>query len=309
MNKLTLFVDGQHVPFQSASLSFSLEQLAHTFSATIPDIDIDDPLPVQFKLNNQVIFTGQIDSASDDFSGSEDKVSINGRSKSANLIDSRIKVDAIYNQRFDQLLNLIVSDFGLGVKNNLPSVMPLPLVPEFQINAESPVANLAQIAKQQNLMLIEQNGVLVIEQPGQFTEKNIQLKMGVNTKDLRIKKNWANQFYHYEIQGAWDDAEATVFDKSITPCRKKIIIADKLQDEASCRTRALYERNIAISKGLHASATLPGLYSELTGFALNKLISVQKRTFKENLLIKTVNLSVSETSESTREELFRPFGA
>ncbi|WP_028864306.1 hypothetical protein [Psychromonas aquimarina] len=309
MSELTLFIDSRQVPFQSASLSFSLERLAHTFSVTIPYIEINQPLPVEFKLDNQVIFTGRIDSVSDDVSGSEDKVSISGRSISADLIDSRIKIDAIYNQRLDQLLESIVSDFGLGVKNNLPSMMPLPLVPEFQINAESPVANLAQIAKQQNLMLIEQNGVLVIEQPGQFTERNIKLAMGENTLNISIKKSWAEQFFHYEIQGAWDGAEATVFNKSITRCRQKVIIADKLQDEASCRTRALYERNMAIAKGLHVSATLPGLFPELTGFALNKLISVQKRQFKENLLIKTVNISVNESSEKTSLELFRPFGA
>lgn len=309
MSKLMLFIDGLRVPFQSASLSFSLEQLAHTFSATIPNIEINKPLPVQFKLHNTVIFSGQIDSASEDISGTADKVQISGRSKSANLIDSRIKINAIYNQRFDQLLESIVSDFGLGVQNNLPAFMPLPLVPEFQINAESPVANLAQIAKQQNLMLIEQNGVIVIERPGEFKEKNIQLKMGVNTQSLSIQKNWANQFYHYEIQGAWDGAEATVLDESISCCRKKVIIADKLQDEASCQTRALYERNIAIAKGLHASATLPGLYPELTGAALNKLLSVQKNNFKEDLLVKTVNINVSETAETTKVELFRAFGA
>jgi len=309
MSKLSLFIDGQYVPFQSAALSFSIEQLAHTFSATIPDIDISDPLPVEFKLNNAVIFSGQIDSSSDDVSSGEDKVSISGRSKSANLIDSRIKIDAIYGQRLDQLLARIVGDFGLSVKNNLPSFMPLPLVPEFQINAESPVANLVQIAKQQNLILIEQNGVIVIERPGEFTEKNIQLKMGINTQNLSIKRNWANQFYHYEIQSSQEvEAEAIVLHKGIATCRKKVIIADKLQDAASCRTRALYERNIAIAKGLHASATLPGLYSELTGFALNKLMSVQGKKFKESLLVKTVSISVSETSESTSVELFRPFG-
>ncbi len=309
MNKLILFVNGEQCAFQRASLSFSLDRLAHTFSATIHDININQPLPVEFKLNNKLIFVGQIDSVSDDISATEDKVSINGRSKSADLIDSRIKIDAIYNQQFDQLLDHIISDFGLSVKNNLPSSVSLPLVPEFQINAESPVANLAQIAKQQNLILIEKNGVIVIERPGEFKEENITLKMGVNTKDLTIQKNWANQFYHYEIQGAWDGAEAIVTNDKIAQCRKKIIIADKLQDEASCQTRALYERNIAIAKGLHGSATLPGLYVELTGAALNKLINVQKKNFNEDLLIKTVTLSVSETSTSTKVELFRPFGA
>lgn len=309
MNKLTLFIDAQKVPFISAFLSFSLEQLAHTFNASIPYVEIDEPLPVEFKLNNKSIFTGQIDTAGEDISGEGENTTITGRSLSANLIDSRIKTDATYNQTFEQILKSIVSEYGLGVLNNVPATTPLPLIPEFQINAESPVANLAQIAKQQNLMLIERNGVIVIEKPGQFIEKNIQLKLGVNCETISIKKNFAGRFNTYEIQSAYDNnAEATATDSAIIACRKKVIIADKLQDAASCKTRAEYEKNIAIAKGLNASASLPDIFPELTGDTLNKTISVEKKTFKENLLIKSINISAESSSQSTSLELFRPFG-
>jgi prophage tail gpP-like protein len=306
MAELTLYINNQRVLFTQASVTFSFEQLAHSFSATIPALNVTQPLPVVFKLDGKPLFNGQIDSAGDDVNSSSDKTVITGRSLSANIIDSRIKLDAIYNQRFDQLLNIIVSPFGLNVRSDTTQ---LPEIPEFQINAESPVANLAQIAKQQNLMLIERNGDIVIQQPGQHHEQNIVLAVGHNVQSLSIKRSFQNQFYRYEIQGAWDDAFAVVNDETVNTCRTKVIIADKLQNAESCKTRALYEKNLAIAKGLHATATLPGLHPLLTGETINKTISVKnsKKQFNETLLVKSISLSVNDKSENTTVELFRPF--
>lgn len=171
MNELKLKIDGKTVPFEKADLTFSIEQLAHTFKCTINHKYIDKPLPVQFYLNEQLIFKGQIDSTN---SNANKTIDLAGRSLSAHLIDSRIKLNAIYNQRFDDLLTQVVKEFGLSVKNNVTN--PLPLIAEFQINAESPLQNLAQIAKQQNLILLEKNGVIQIERPGQADITNFYYK-------------------------------------------------------------------------------------------------------------------------------------
>lgn len=308
MPKLTLHINQQAVPFSQANVTFSIEQLAHRFSVTLPNLIVNSPLPVQFKLDGALIFNGQIDSAGDDVNSSSDQTVITGRSLSANLIDSRIKLNAIYNQRFDQLLSLVVSPFGLNVRDE---VGQLPEIPEFQINAESPLANLAQIAKQQNLMLIEDNGDIVIQQPGQHHEQRLILAVGKNVSSLSIKRNFQQQFYRYEIQGAWDDAFAVINDTSVNSQRIKVIIADKLQHVAACQTRALYEKNMAIAKGLHASATLPGLHPLLTGKSINKTLRVQhsRKQFDETLVIKSISLSVNDKSESTQIDMFRPFGA
>jgi len=304
MPNLTLHINKQQVPFTQVNITFSIEQLAHTFSATISNANINSPLPVQFKLNGAVIFSGQIDSAGDDVNGTSDQMSISGRSLSANLIDSRIKLDAIYNQRFDQLLERVVSDFGLSVRNDAGE---LPEIPEFQINAESPLDNLAQVAKQQNLMLIEDNGYIVIQRPGQNYEQNTVLEVGTNLDSLNVTRNFKDQFYRYEIQGAWDDAFAAVNDESVNTSRVKVIIADKLQDEASCQTRAQYEKNIAIAKGLYATAVLSGLHIALTGTAINKTITVKnpKKEFNETLLIKSISISANDKSENTSVEMFK----
>ncbi len=304
MNKLLMVMDGRQIAFESATVTFSIEQLAHTFNCSIPYERIDSPLPVQFYLNDRLIFTGQIDSAG---STSQKQLNVSGRSLSANLIDSRIKLDAIYNQKFDALLSIIVKDFGLGVKNNVKT--DLPLIPEFQINAESPLQNLAQIAKQQNLILLEQNGIIQIEKPGQAVIENMLLEEGTNLQELSIQTNFANQFYHYEIQGAWDGAEAVVTYAPANTCRKKVIIADKLQDQASCQSRAEYERDLAIAKGLTLSGVVPGLHKELSNQTINKIIQVKsaERNFNESLLIKSISLTANPNSAQTAIELFRPF--
>lgn len=307
MSDLTLHINNKKVRYSQASIVFSIEQLAHSFNATIPNVDIKEPLPVQFKLGGEVIFTGQIDAAGNDVNSSSDQIKITGRSLSANLIDSRIKLDAIYNQTFDKLMNMVVGSFGLGVRNEAGI---LPEVPEFQINAESPLENLSQIAKQQNLMLIEDSGDIVIQKPSQHHEQNTVLEVGNNIESLNITRNFKDQFNTYEIQGGWDDAFAIATDSSVNSSRIKVIIADKLQDSASCKTRAEYEKNIAIAKGLHASTNLAGLHKALTGKAINKTIAVKnsKKNFSETLLIKTISITVSDKSESTSVEMFRAFG-
>lgn len=307
MPNLTMHINDNNVHYSQASLVFSIEQLAHTFSATIHNIDISEPLPVQFKLDGEMIFNGQIDSAGDDVNSSSNQVKVSGRSLSANLIDSRIKLDAIYNQRFDQLLKIVVSQFGLSVRDDVGGLAE---IPEFQINAESALDNLAQIAKQQNLMLIEENAVIVIQRPGQHNEQKTVLEVGVNVETLNVIRNFKDQFHKYEIQGAWDEAQGTAIDSSVNSSRIKVIIADKLQDEKSCNSRAEYEKNLAIAKGLHATVSLPGLHKALTGSAINKTIKVKdnKKTFDETLLIKNISISVNDKSEKTSVELFRDFG-
>lgn len=306
-SKLTLKISGQQTHFFTANINFSLEQLAHTFEATIVYQKITAPLPVEWLLNGQPIFDGQIDSSSESSTDSGSVLKIIGRSQTANFIDSRIKTDAVYNQSFDALLAGLFAAYGLTVQNNVKTeIQP---ITEFQLNAESPLNGISQLAKHRNLMLIERVGKVLIERPGQFQITGLALEEGLNLESIDINRNWAQQYAHYEIQGGWDDAQAVVTDSNVNPNRKCVIIADKLQDQQACQDRAEYEKNLAIAKSLTVSSKLPGLHPELTGAAINKVIAVRSkpRSFSENLLIKGVVLEVTESQETTKVDLFRPF--
>lgn len=307
MAKLTLFIDGKKHPYSKATVTMSIEQLAHTFDCDITPLPITRSLDVEFKLDNETLFKGTID-GTDTITSSKNKgLRIFGRSQTANMIDSKIKMDAVYNQTLFELIKSIAGKFGLGAKNNVTT--KLAEVPEFQINAESPVSNLAQIVRQQNLMIYESNGSIVIEKPGQFEIKNIRLEDGKNLTGFSIQRNWSDLFYHIEVQGAYDDTEATITYTPANSYRTKVIIADKLQDSESCKSRAEYERDLAIAKGLTVSGTVPGLHSELGVDAINKIMEVYsaEESFHEKLLLKSLTLNADSNSENTQVSLFRPF--
>lgn len=308
MSRLTLFINAQRIPFLSADVSFSIEQLAHTFTCSIAPMVIIKPLPVEFKLNDKRIFIGSIDTASSNTASSEFAMSLSGRSLSANMIDSKITMDAVYDQTLDALIASVASDFGLTV-TSLVDTSALGVIEEFQINAESPVDNFSQLTKEQGVILIERNGVLTIEKPAHVTLQRVRLEVGKNIKSITIDRNFTKQFYHIEVQGQWNDAHAVVTYAPANTQRKMVIVSDQLQSAASCKARAEYERDLAIAQGLTVSTSIPGLFDELTGDAINRIIPVidAHQKFNEQMLIKSLTLSVNDSSSETKIELFRPF--
>ncbi len=308
MNRLILLINGRQAPFLSADINFSIEQLAHTFNCTIAPMMITKPLPVEFRLNNKRIFVGTIDGVSSNTASSEYAMSLSGRSLSANMIDSKITMDALYDHTLDTLLNAVVRDFGLTV-NSLIDASALESIEEFQINAESRVDNFAQLAKEQGVMLIERNGVLTIENPAHAALQGVRLEVGKNIESITINRNFTKQFYHIEVQGQWDDAHAIVTYAPANTQRKTVIVSDQLQSAASCQARAEYERDLAIAQGLTVSTSLPGLFPELCGNAINRTINVvdAHQQFNEQMLIKSLTLSVDDSSSKTDIELFKPF--
>lgn len=308
MNKLTLSIAGKETPFFSAKIGYSLERLAHTFEAEIPFERFDKPEKVEWRLNGKVVMSGQLDTTSTRTDSGRRGLRITGRSLAANLIDSRIKMDAQYGQSFKALVTKVAGEFGLGVVSN--SEKANEVIEEFQINCESPMASLAQLAKQKNLILIERDGAILIEVPGTYQVENIALIEGENLASFEIDRNWTDLFYHYEVQGPWEEGDkAVVTYAGANPVRKRVIMADKANDGASCADRAEYEKNLAIAKGLNVKATIPGIWLELSGIALNRLVLIKsvKQSFEEKLLIKSLSISVNDKSQQTDVELFRPF--
>lgn len=305
MSTLNLLIDKKPVVFLSAELTYDIEQLAHTFRCTIEPMTINKPLPVEFKLDGKRIFSGAIDNASTSTQTSSYSMDISGRSKSANMIDSRITMDAQYGQSLEALLRSVSKGFGLSV-NSQVNTKP---VEEFQINAESPVDNLAQLVKEQGFILIERDGVLTIENPAHSPLNAGALEVGSNIGSLNLERNFTNQFYHIEVQGQWDDAHAAVTYAPANTMRKTVFVCDQLQSEEACQSRAQYERSLAIAKGLNASVSIDDVIEAFTSSAINRTIRVidQYQDFNETLLIKSVSISVDDSSTKTSLTLFRPF--
>ncbi|CAH6781722.1 putative phage tail protein [Vibrio chagasii] len=306
MNQLTMQIDGLKHPFYEANLHYSVEQLAHTFRCSIVPLEIVGPVPVEFFLNDKSILVGQIDSADSEMESSAQSVSITGRSKSANMIDSRITMDALYDLNVEDLLRRMAKPFGLEVKS---LVKEMPMIPEFQINAESPVANVAQLIREQGFVLIERRGVLTIENTAHAIMDNIGLEVGKSIESLSIKRMFNQQFHTIDVQGAWDEASAQITNPNIQRTRTMAIVSDQLQTADACLSRAKHEKNLAIARSLTASSSIADVFPELAIDGLNRVIRVkdEEQNFSEMLVIKSLELSVSKHSARTAIELFRPF--
>ncbi|KJY78951.1 tail protein [Vibrio nigripulchritudo] len=306
MKKLSMFIDGGRQEFYQADLNYSVSQLAHTFNCKIAPIQIHKPLSVEFRLGETVILSGQIDQVASSTGSSSHELTVSGRSVSANMIDSRITMDALYHQDVEKLLQTVAKPFGLRVKSLVGS---MPAIPEFQINAESPVENIAQIIREQGYMLIERNGVLTVENTAHETIPNIGIETGNNIESLDITRSFNQEFYTIEVQGAWDDSSATVTSPHVNKSRTNVIICDQLQSAEDCLSRATYEHDLAIAESLTASASIADVFPELAIDGLNRVIRVidKDQDFSEMLMIKALGLSVTETSASTTIELSRPF--
>ncbi|WP_373020718.1 hypothetical protein [Thiomicrorhabdus sp.] len=306
-DRIRLKIDGQEWPYYTATLRFSLDQLAHTFTANIQYMTITKPLEVEWLLGPTTILKGQIDDVDEGTTATSTGITINGRSQSANFIDSRIKTDAAYNLSFKDLLKNLLSDYGLNVKNNVSgNIDP---IEEFQLNAESALSGVSQLAKHRNLNLIERSGSILIERPGQFEIQDLVLEEGNNLREVKIKRSFSNLYHTYEIQSGWDNSEAIVTYEPAAKSRKCVIIADKLKDQQACQNRAEYEKNLAIAKSLVVSGKVPGIHAQLTGTAINKMVEIKsnKRKFDEKLLIRSITLNAAKNENSTDIELFRPF--
>lgn len=304
MSKISLLIAGKETVFYSASITYSLEQLAHTFDVQIEPMQIGSPLNVEFLLDGKSIFVGQIDTVGSSTTDSAYSINISGRSQSANMIDSRITMDASYNKDLTKLLRHLCLDFGLSVRSDV-TTQP---VEEFQINAESPIDNIAQIVREQGFVLIERAGTLCIEKPA-GTQAELTLEAGKNIQSLSIERNFSSLFHTIEVEGAWDDTRGTATDTSINPQRKKVIIADQLHSTDACQSRADYEKGLGIANSFTASCTLPFITDELGLTQINNVIHLidKKQNVNQKMLVRSISLSISDSEQSTALSLSMPF--
>ena len=304
MSKLVLLLNGKETLFHSASITYSLDHLAHTFNAEILPKRINSPLEVQFKLGDKSIFIGQVDSVSSETNNAI-SISIHGRSKSANMIDSTITMDAEYGQNLSKMLTSVAGKFGMQVDCKVKT----DIVEEFQINAESPISNLAQLVKEQGFVLIERQGKLVIEMPA-TQQANLELIVGKNITSISIEKNFSSRFNQITVEGSWGEKDkGTAIDSSINKHRVKVIIADQLHGKKNCQSRADYEKKLSIANSVTVSVSLPFITSELSQNALNRVVQVidEQQDFNKLMLIKSISLSVSESQQTTSLSLCAPF--
>jgi len=280
----------QYDNFISASCEIRLDALSNTFSfeASLPE---GEPLPfkggdpVKVLVDGELALTGSIEIIEVTYNADNHVVTVSGRDKTGDLLDSSI--DALADLRADNLtlknvIETIIDNIGADI-TVIDNANPEPFNPAEDI--ASPEAGDNAFAfiekfsrKRQVLLTSDANGNVVIEtNRGQTAEGSIQHIIGASDNNVLASEfrfdttgrfniyKFASQLNPAALNSAGDTDPTSIVDQSggvsdaeIRAGRQLILVAESPFSSTQDEKRAKWELDIRRARGLIYSATVPG---------------------------------------------------
>ena len=280
----------QYSNFTTASCEIRLDALSNTFNftATAPD---GQPLPFKggdackVVIEGETILTGFIEVINVNYSASDHNITISGRDKTADLLDSSI--DSINDIRAENLtlkslIEKIIGQLGLDVQV-IDEVEPEPFSETEDIAAPEPGDNafefIEKYAKKRQVLLTSNgDGDIVISTNwGQTAEGAVQHIIGAddnNVLSADFSYDTTGRYNVYKITSGMNpialnlagetenesvvNQKGSVIDSDIRSGRQLIIMSENPFSDEPCEKRAKWEADIRRARGLVYSATVPG---------------------------------------------------
>lgn len=315
-----------YVGWTSIRLTKSLEQLAHSFAISLTDRwvagETVEPHAVQagqscsIVVADKPLINGYVDTDRKDYDAGSRRISINGRSKTGDLVDcsSVYKTGKWRNQRLLNIAKNLCDPFKINVWANpevdLGSRMNLSIE-----EGESVFNTLERAARMRGVLLLtDTNGDLFFDRVS-TTRIATVLEFGVNIKQSSYSNNWATRHSEYTIksQAAGGDnlfgaaaaqIKRSVTDEAITRYRPIRLTAENESSGSELKKRVTWERNTRAGRSKRVSYTVQG-WRHTDGFwAPNQLVQVKdpQQRIDDQLLVASVTFTRSE-SEGTISQL------
>ncbi len=331
---MKLKVNGQdYEQFISASANIRLDALANTFSFEATTSE-DNPLPFkggetcQVVVDDQTVLTGRIEVVNVDYSNGSHSISVQGRDKTGDLLDSTLQaiddlrapitLKGIIQRVLDQL-NLkieIIENVQTDKFNPAEDVAS----PEAGENAFEFIEKYAR--KRQVLLSSDGNGNIVITRnSGQVVNASVQNIIGANNNNVisaSASYDTTGRYNLYKMASAmslvalnnagdFDNAdivsqEGTVTDEEmqkIANTRQLVLIAENPNSSEQDVSRARWEADVRQARGRVYSAVVDGYRDELGNlWDVNKLYTVRDEfaDIDAQMLINTVNFTFDLSS-------------
>lgn len=206
---------------------------------------------------------GHINSVDHATPANNNMITFTGRSMSQDIIDSRITHTA-HNQTLAELATALFAQF----EQTFTTKITTKPVKDFSIVAESAFEKLNQLAKQQNLLFIENSdGSVDLVEPANVDNSHLNLNAS-NLSDFKVRENLSVFFYKNTVKTnpGKDNLEPYVhgnhkFTLQVDNVRKtriQEVIADLLTDEQACFDRAKEIVSLAKAQSIGATGTSKG---------------------------------------------------
>lgn len=341
MPEVILKVGGRNYQgWESVQIKRGLSTLAGIFSLKVSNPWVPNtsnwPIKVgascEILLENEEVITGYIDAMRSSFTESNHEITISGRDKAGDLIDSSVtNIDQLSNTTLFTICSEICKPFGINVINEVNSTDKINL---FKIQpSESAFEAMNRIAKMQGVLLVSNgNGDVVITRSGlSRSESSLQQEIDSsnrnNIKSAQVSFDSSGRHNTYKVVSQFGGSfgtldlsdslkiEGDATDESIKRYRPLVIIAEAQATSASAQLRAQWEATTRAAKSAQLQVTVDGWQQENGElWKVNELVRVNSDYFSinEDLLITDLSFSQSVQQGTTtsltlsRQDAFKP---
>jgi len=287
---MLLEVNGvQYDNFQAASCELRLDALANLFSFEAIAAE-GEPLP--FKggescrviINGKAVLTGSIEIVDVSYSAGEHNIMVQGRDKTADLLDSSIDVisDLSAPITLKAIIEKVIASIGSDVKV-VEDVATEPFNAAEDIAAPEPGDNafnfIEKYARKRQVLLTSDgdDNVVITSGSGAFSNGSIQHIIGAsdnNVIESSFSYDVTGRYNVYKISSqqnpvalnvsgvtglsAVTDQSGGVFDNQIRAGRQLVLNSETSLSDDQAELRARWEANIRKARGLVYSATVMG---------------------------------------------------
>lgn len=298
MSSVFLEVNGKRYEgFTDINVSRSIENLSgqFSFSTTVKEnseLVIQNDLKVQDEvrvyIDDNLVLTGYIEQLNISYSGSDHSISVSGRDKTGDLIDSSAKPIKYIQTNFIKLVKAILSDNGYS---NIKVINNIGTLPILNVGSSSNSSNLedgdsakvdtsASVAsfldnyakKIQVLLISDKDGNINVTNEGSELSKGslISTVDQSNILSANINVSSIDRFRYIEIHSQGDNSSftetaaiqtAVVTDNDIRNPRRKLISVNTASQASTLEKIGKWNVNIRRAKGLRYNCTVQGYYS------------------------------------------------
>lgn len=303
--------------WKSAEIFRSMEQGPHEFELVVVNAwrttghrHIQDGDVCRVSIDNDLVITGFVDTRAPEYDAENQSLTISGRSKLGDLVDSSLLDQEYNNQTLDAIARAECKPFGINVIVSTDVGAAFKRVRRDA--GQSPWEFLEGLARVRAVRLVsDESGNLIITRAGSRLAA-VPLVLGENIEKASANFSCRERFSDYIVVGkdndvSFDDAEQTAHvmaksrDVGVFRYRPVVIISDDDGRQMDCQTHADWQRNTHYGRGRGIVYTVRGWREKPGGqiWAPNTRVRVLDRYagIDGELIISEVRLTVDSSSK------------
>jgi len=326
LSGITVTVAGNtYTGFTGISATTALDQAARTFQlmvaselgAMVTARMFAEGAPVIMHVDGELWLTGYVDRYQPHIGAREASITVTGRSKGQDAIDSSVihKTGYFENRTpLDIAKELDLSGVGFSANDNMDPLGHFQVTP-----GETVFQAVERLARDQAYSLHGKpdGSIEFWRAKGTLRRQSGPLIEGFNIKSADADHNWAKRHSHYHVrgqsaQGANTDVtqlEAVARDDAVQRYRPTVILAEGDTDAPRVKKRAGHHRNTRAGRSLSAQIDVVG-YRDSGGtlWTCGNLVYVESDflALKQDMLIEQVSVSENSNGQMSKLHLCDP---